>query len=121
MSVCMNVKEFVDCVHGVCEWMEGHNENKLYIVTCNCIIYCEKDVIIIIIIIIIIIKTTFPLFAGFKGHWCSSHAFVAHLVSSVYYVFSAILAFIWCYKNDKWSSCGKLVYFVSVNVDVLSD
>ena len=37
----MKVKGFVDCVHGVCEWMEGHTENKLHIVTCNCIVYCE--------------------------------------------------------------------------------
>jgi len=40
MSVCMKVKEFVDCVHGVCEWMEGHNKNKFYepqgLKTCNC-------------------------------------------------------------------------------------
>jgi len=21
--------------------MEGHNENKLYIITCHCLIYCE--------------------------------------------------------------------------------
>ena len=32
MSVCMNVWEVLECVHGVCEWMEGHNDNKLYIV-----------------------------------------------------------------------------------------
>jgi len=25
----MEVKEFVDCLHDVCEWMEGHNENKI--------------------------------------------------------------------------------------------
>jgi len=25
--------------------MEGHNENKLYIVTCNYIVYCETVVI----------------------------------------------------------------------------
>ena len=40
MSVCMKVKEFVDCVHGVCEWMEGRNKNKFYepqgLKTCNC-------------------------------------------------------------------------------------
>ena len=63
MSVCMNVREFVDCVHGVyrwvcvwmweslrefldcvhgvCEWMEGHNVNRLYIVTCDCMNDCE--------------------------------------------------------------------------------
>jgi len=45
MNVRMKVKVFVDCVHGVCEWMEGHNENKLYIVTCNCILYCETFVL----------------------------------------------------------------------------
>ena len=26
------------------EWMEGHNVNKLYIVTCSCIIYCEASI-----------------------------------------------------------------------------
>ena len=35
LSVCMKVREFVDCVHGVCEWMQDHNENKWYIVTSN--------------------------------------------------------------------------------------
>ena len=39
--VCMNVRELLDCVHVVCEWMEGHNVNKLFIVTCHCMIYCE--------------------------------------------------------------------------------
>ena len=28
----MNVRCFLDCVHGVCESMEGHTDNKLYIV-----------------------------------------------------------------------------------------
>ena len=40
-SVCMNVREFLDCVHGVCERMEGHTVNRLYIVTCACMIDCE--------------------------------------------------------------------------------
>ena len=35
MSVCLNVREVLDYMHGVCEWMEGHNENKVYIGTCN--------------------------------------------------------------------------------------
>ena len=33
--------KFLDCLHGVCEWMKGHNVNELYTVTCNCMIYCE--------------------------------------------------------------------------------
>ena len=45
MRVCMKVREFVDCVHSVCEWMEDHNGNKvymtLYIVTFNWLIYWE--------------------------------------------------------------------------------
>jgi len=32
-SVCMKLKEFVDGVHGVCEWMEGHNVNNYIHVT----------------------------------------------------------------------------------------
>ena len=41
MSACLIVRHFIDCEHGVCEWMEGHNVNKLYIATCICMIYCE--------------------------------------------------------------------------------
>ena len=33
---------FLDCVN-ICEWMEGCNENKLYIVTCNCIIIIYSE------------------------------------------------------------------------------
>jgi len=40
----MKVKEYIDSVHGVCDCMEGHNKNKLFIVTCNCIIYFETFV-----------------------------------------------------------------------------
>jgi len=29
----MKLKEFVDGVHGVCEWMEGHNVNNYIHVT----------------------------------------------------------------------------------------
>ena len=38
MNMCLNVREFLDYVSGVCEWMEGHNVSKLYIIECNCII-----------------------------------------------------------------------------------
>ena len=34
-------KSLKECVHCVCEWMQGHHENKLYIGTCNCRLYCE--------------------------------------------------------------------------------
>ena len=31
----MNVREFPNCVHGVCKCMEGHTVDRLYVVTCS--------------------------------------------------------------------------------------
>ena len=47
----MKVKYCVNYVHGVCEWMEGHTEHTLYIVTCNCTTYCETFVVVVVILV----------------------------------------------------------------------
>ena len=31
--------------------MEGHTEHTLYIVTCNCTIYCETFVVVVVILV----------------------------------------------------------------------